>query len=696
MPEAEAAEVVAEPEPEPSNGVVVAVIDRGDGGLGLTLSGPTGELGDERVGIFVTKVKESSPCKGVVRAKSRIYSIDGVDVTSALKSVATNLIKAAGSVVKLVTSDGPDVDGYAAFKAAKGGAGGEGGAAAAAAASATEQAPAGAGTGTAAVPSSSQEAVAKPDGGVGGVGGGFGAAVAGWLASLEASLAAAARRHGGGAAAYLTGPVPVYSDFVAAHVLGVLCRSHPGAGAALATSHPALAMWHGAVCPDDPLPAPAAEMEATAVAAADTAADGDAPALAAPAGVSTGPGCTLHVQPAYGSASCTGLAPLLLLAAAGVPHAVEEDAGLAVVGAMAAALSPRLVLDDGSGTPATVTMPCAILRFLCCKYPQLSCFYSTQPATRAAIDSALDFIQANVAPHVAALAHPFLRGDGQLDHAQAEGAQASLGGGAGAGVLAAVATNLLGDGGTFIGGGTRVSIADIYLRSLLKCLEASMGQRWAVAIPDNLRRYARDVDSGCAAMNHGAARRLAHALSAVDRRVATYWAEHWLTRRDELKLAAERDPDLRAMTTRADVHRKIDSVRLAMAAVQPATDLYIRTVSAKAAGANAGGSVGEAAWEDTFSVLQFNVLAEGLSSGPLVAPPFDVPAGAKAWKASDFGGFDSVPNADCCLDFDLRKWRIVEEILRCVAKCWLPRRICAPFSRLLRNLATCSSPAHAR
>lgn len=66
-----------------------------------------------------------------------------------------------------------------------------------------------------------------------------------------------------------------------------------------------------------------------------------------------------------------------------------------------------------------------------------------------------------------------------------------------------------------------------------------------------------------------------------------------------------------------------------------------------------------------FTVKQFNVLAEGLSSSPTRQPPF--PAGLHGEPAvrGDFGGFDSVVDAEKVFDFNgYRKWRLLEEILR--------------------------------
>ena len=62
----------------------------------------------------------------------------------------------------------------------------------------------------------------------------------------------------------------------------------------------------------------------------------------------------------------------------------------------------------------------------------------------------------------------------------------------------------------------------------------------------------------------------------------------------------------------------------------------------------------------TFTVMQFNLLAEGLSSGPGVEPPF----GRAGVKPSSFGGFDAVAQPEVVFDWRKRKLRLVEEILR--------------------------------
>ena len=64
-------------------------------------------------------------------------------------------------------------------------------------------------------------------------------------------------------------------------------------------------------------------------------------------------------------------------------------------------------------------------------------------------------------------------------------------------------------------------------------------------------------------------------------------------------------------------------------------------------------------------LMQFNILAEGLSSGACVRPPFDCQLDGQACKASVFGDFDAVELPEICLDFKaVRRWRILEEIIR--------------------------------
>ena len=66
----------------------------------------------------------------------------------------------------------------------------------------------------------------------------------------------------------------------------------------------------------------------------------------------------------------------------------------------------------------------------------------------------------------------------------------------------------------------------------------------------------------------------------------------------------------------------------------------------------------------SFSVLQFNILAQGLSFGPNTQSPFEPAQKLQEYKAKNsYGGFTSVAHPDVCLDFDLRQWRLLQAIL---------------------------------
>ena len=89
--------------------------------------------------------------------------------------------------------------------------------------------------------------------------------------------------------------------------------------------------------------------------------------------------------------------------------------------------------------------------------------------------------------------------------------------------------------------------------------------------------------------------------------------------------------------------------------------------------------------------MQFNLLAEGLSSPPHVTPPIKV----KDQQTSAYGGFSSVPNADVVFDWAQRKLRLVQEVLR-----YLPDLLCVEecdhfgdfLQPALRNVATPTGP----
>lgn len=65
----------------------------------------------------------------------------------------------------------------------------------------------------------------------------------------------------------------------------------------------------------------------------------------------------------------------------------------------------------------------------------------------------------------------------------------------------------------------------------------------------------------------------------------------------------------------------------------------------------------------SFSVLQFNTLAEGLSAGPDIPRPFPISTNAPNCLKNAHGGFSSISNPETVLDFNLRRWRVLEVLL---------------------------------
>jgi nocturnin len=112
-------------------------------------------------------------------------------------------------------------------------------------------------------------------------------------------------------------------------------------------------------------------------------------------------------------------------------------------------------------------------------------------------------------------------------------------------------------------------------------------------------------------------------------------------------LLAQRDADLPAAGDLADL--------LAPAARLGWPSLYAREMRPTPA------APGGPAPELRLKVMQFNVLAEGLSSSPTAQTPFP------AQKAGNFGGFDLDEASAVCLHWENRKWRLLEEVLR-----WAP------------------------
>ena len=50
---------------------------------------------------FTCQVKDGSPCFGIIPVMSRLYSIDGTDVSTMTKSQGVDLVKGCGAVRRL-------------------------------------------------------------------------------------------------------------------------------------------------------------------------------------------------------------------------------------------------------------------------------------------------------------------------------------------------------------------------------------------------------------------------------------------------------------------------------------------------------------------------------------------------------------------------------------------------------------------
>jgi mRNA deadenylase 3'-5' endonuclease subunit Ccr4 len=134
-----------------------------------------------------------------------------------------------------------------------------------------------------------------------------------------------------------------------------------------------------------------------------------------------------------------------------------------------------------------------------------------------------------------------------------------------------------------------------------------------------------------------------------------------------IRIENEIDRSLQLSPAQNDILDMISSIRVQQSRYGCAT-LYDRHWIATAnTSRQQQNNVGE--WTSTasidndsfiFSVAQFNALAEGLSAGSNIKTPF---ASDDDDAIGGYGGFTSVPKPDITLDFQQRKWRILEAIL---------------------------------
>ena len=124
-----------------------------------------------------------------------------------------------------------------------------------------------------------------------------------------------------------------------------------------------------------------------------------------------------------------------------------------------------------------------------------------------------------------------------------------------------------------------------------------------------------------------------------------------------VRLQDEIDLDARGITTREQILDRIKQVKLYQ-------DRFGRTDLYKRDWVPTLGSPNDVDNDtSSISVMQFNILAEGLSSGPKSKTPFPMKGDDQRKKENDDGGFTHMPNTEVVLDFELRKWRLMEVLL---------------------------------
>jgi len=142
-----------------------------------------------------------------------------------------------------------------------------------------------------------------------------------------------------------------------------------------------------------------------------------------------------------------------------------------------------------------------------------------------------------------------------------------------------------------------------------------------------------------------------------------------------IRLENEADKSLQHVESASDAIDMIEQVKERQRRYGPC-ELYARQwePSGNAAGDDDAALVlngesvnGAGSTDSEFTVMQLNALAEGLSSGPSVKRPFRTDPEKDAHAQSEkqgYGGFTSVPHPEVALDFSLRRWRLLEVILR--------------------------------
>lgn len=136
-----------------------------------------------------------------------------------------------------------------------------------------------------------------------------------------------------------------------------------------------------------------------------------------------------------------------------------------------------------------------------------------------------------------------------------------------------------------------------------------------------------------------------------------------------IRLQAQLDPDLDILDTKNCIAKKLSDIKSLQASsclsMGANPELYPRKWIRKSQTAliNTKNRTTKNLNESTLTVMQFNILAEGLSEGPNTMAPFDTKASSSDNIKNTYGGFTKVQNPDQCLAFKNRKWRLLETIL---------------------------------
>jgi hypothetical protein len=129
----------------------------------------------------------------------------------------------------------------------------------------------------------------------------------------------------------------------------------------------------------------------------------------------------------------------------------------------------------------------------------------------------------------------------------------------------------------------------------------------------------------------------------------------------------DKDSDVTCIKNVKDIRDKISEIRHVQGKYASDVTLYERKWDSLEETLHDDETQGLLVDANSFSVLQLNMLAEGLSSGNDAQRPFEKSKEVTNLSSakSVYGGFTSIPHPEIILDFQLRRWRLVEVLLGC-------------------------------